>query len=760
MPKTESVPQGLRAYAALGMDLRETSGQATSDCPFCLADGKWFCSVETGLWDCKRCGARGNPLQFVRQLHEAAASEPKSSGLESMARDRGLLRTETLDSWGMVVNPIDGRWILPGFDADGRVHQLYRLTEFTEKGIKRRKLLPLPGLHPDGASHGFHCAVEGWDATKPGLDVFEGPWDGMAAWEAMGLAKDSGGRLSLTSVESQSLRASTNVVAVPGVGTFPKAWLRLAAGKRVTLWYDSDHPRTAPGGVVVRAGWDGMRRLAAILCQADEPPESVSILRWGDEGHDPSLADGFDVRDWLKAGKNPAGRIRLLQDLRERIQPIPEDWAPGRTAQARRDGKASMEMLSCRSWAELQNTWRKAMKWFDGLDKGLSVMLACILSTESAGDQLWIKLIAPPSSGKSVLCEAVSVNKRFVLPKSTLRGFHSGYDDGSGENHSPLLSMKNKTLVIKDGDTLLQAPNLGQILSEARDIYDRVSRSSYRSKQSMDHEGLNITIILAGTSSLYQLDQSELGARFLDCVVVDKVGEDMEREISMRVAYQAAREMVHQVNGKAESADGPEMLEAKRMTGGYIDFLRENATVLLEEVASNVSDAALEGIVDLASFVAFMRAAPSVRQSKTAEKELPFRLTKQLTRLSMCLAVVLNRKEVDGEVMRRVRAVALDTSRGRNLAIAHQLWKNPDGLSSPTLAEFSAEKVEDVRHLLRYLSKIGAVKITQKTVGRIRQQGAWQMTDRLRNLYRRVFFPDAKGEDDGRGDGNGGRGSA
>lgn len=743
MPKTvaDSTPRGLKTYTALGMELKESGGQANADCPLCLADGKWFCSVETGLWDCKRCGAKGNPVQFLRQLYRSVADgrgDDRDYG--EIAENRGLLYPETLRAWGMAKNPIDGRWLLPGYDADGKVHQLYRLIEIVEKGVRRRRLLPLPGVHPDGSAHGFHCAVETWDATKPNLDLFEGPWDGMAAWEVMGLSKDSGGRLSPTAVEAQSLRSLTNVVAVPGVGTFPKSWLRLAAGKRVTLWYDSDHPRKVPSGQTVRAGWDGMKRLAALLCQADEPPESVSILRWGDDGYDPSLSDGYDVRDWLskrKGAETAAGRVRLFGELRDKVQPIPEDWAPGRTSKARKTGAAEVEMLPCSTWAELQNSWRKAMRWIDGLDKGLSVMLACIVSTEAAGDQLWIKLIGPPSCGKSVLCEAVSINKRYVLPKSTMRGFHSGYDDGSGENHSPLLSMKNKTLVIKDGDTLLQSPNLPQILSEARDIYDRVSRSSYRTKQSMDHEGLNITIILAGTASLYQLDQSELGARFLDCVAVERVTEDMEREVSLRVAYQAAREMSNQVNGTQDSADGPERQEAKRMTGGYIDYLRENAPVLLASVTE--TDEQIEHLVDLASFVAFMRAQPSVRQAKTAEKELPYRLTSQLVRLAKCLAVVLNRSSLDEEVMRRVRSVALDTSRGKNLSIAHWLWKNPDGLSSPTLAEFSGEKVEDVRHLLRYLNKIGAVKFTQKTVGRVKQQGVWQLTDRLRGLYQRVF---------------------
>ena len=760
-PKLNDVPKGLRAYFALGMDLEETGGgQARSDCPLCGGERKWFTSAESGLWDCKRCSASGNPLTFLRQLHQTSQFETASA--TGLARSRGLLAPDTLAKWGMVVSVIDGRWLLPGYDADGRVHQLYRLVDFFDKrtGGTGLRFIPVPGVHADGEAHGFHASVGGWDATKPYLDVFEGPWDGMAAWEVFNMAKDAGeNRLALTATVSQSLASKSNAMAVPGASTFPKSWLRLAAGKRVRLWYDSDWPKTVPGSnKEVKAGWDGMRRLASLLCDADEPPESVEVLRWGDgdkldAGYDANRPDGFDVRDWLVKGRGedrkPATRVSLLQALLPKMRPMPADWGMGRTAQARRTGGTSLELIPCTSWEELRRSCRKAWKWTDGMDKGMAVGLACIVSTESAGDQLWIKMIGPPSSGKSELCEAWSTNKKYIMPKSTLRGFHSGFDDGSGENKSPLLAMKNKTLVVKDGDTLLKSPNLTQILSEARDIYDRVSRSSYRNSQSMDHEGLNITVILAGTSSLYELDQSELGARFLDCVIMDRIDPVLEREIATRVAWRAAMEMGQRVNGTADSAEGPDKSEAKRTTGGYIDYLRESAQDLLERV--DKSESALETCIDLATFVANMRAMPSLKQSKAAEREMCFRLTSQLVRLAACLAVVLNRDRMDDpEVMRRTKQVALDTCRGRTLTYLRHMHVervrgiaegiNPEelGLATGTLETLSGDKIEDVRAHLRYLLRIGVVKVSPGVVGRVRQQRKYSMTPTVLELYERI----------------------
>ena len=41
------------------------------------------------------------------------------------------------------------------------------------------------------------------------------------------------------------------------------------------------------------------RRLAAVLAAMSEGPSSVNWLRWGEQGFDPQLPDGHDVRDWL-----------------------------------------------------------------------------------------------------------------------------------------------------------------------------------------------------------------------------------------------------------------------------------------------------------------------------------------------------------------------------------------------------------------------------------------------------------------------------
>jgi hypothetical protein len=379
------------------------------------------------------------------------------------------------------------------------------------------------------------------------------------------------------------------------------------------------------------------------------------------------------------------------------------------------------------------------MKLTEGLEAGLSFALAIVVSTEAAGDQLWGRLIGPPSCGKSVLCEALSVAKKFILAKSTIRGFHSGYksDKTGEEDHSLIVLAKNKTLVVKDGDTILKLPNLGQVLAEARDVYDGTSRAHYRHGVKRDYEDHRMTFLLCGTESLRSLDSSELGERFLDCLVAEDMDEDTERLIQHRVALRRMREMgISAASGRAQ--DTPEMLLAKQLTGGYVEYLRENAQRLLSAVRA--SEAVLVRIERLAEFVSFVRARPSKTQEEKAQRELSFRLTSQLMGMAVALTVVLNRREVDEDVLRRVTKIARDTARGRTFVLVSNLYRiGPVGAETRQLAIWTAETEDSERKLLRFLAKIGVTELyAPETIHGLKGRPRWRLTDRLRRLYGEV----------------------
>src|SRR3990167_1714905 len=660
-----------------GLDLSIEGEQAVGECPFCGKHRKFSVNLTSGLWRCWVCGAGtekggGNVYTFLQTLLAVSAADTPDSAYRELAADRGILDTETLRQWGACVSTLSGEWILPGYNPQGKLCQLYKWASLPSG---KRSLLASPGLH-----HGLFGKVEGavlnWN-LKDTVYIAEGPWDGMALWEVMRQAKEVGEgevqRLGATGSEAASLLKNASVLAVPGCNVFRDEWAGLFKEKSAVLMFDSDHPREV-NGKTFRAGYDGMKRVVKRLGQGTEPAKALQYLRWGEDGYDPVLPDGTDLRDILCKGQNLLpGRLRLLGDLLNLIQPVPDDWLPGRGEAAVASGGTEIACVYCPDWPTLVNAWRLAMHWTEGLDRALSMMLASILSTRSAGDQLWFKILGPPSCGKSTLCEAVSINKRHVKAVSTIRGFHSGYrDPESRDNSSLILKLKDRTLVTKDGDTILQMPDRDRILSEARDLYDTTARSDYRNGMGMDHEGIRMSWLLCGTLALKVLDQSQLGARFLDCTMFHSLEESVEDSILERVINRSIRTVGIRTNCDMETQLDPAMLRAMQLTGGYINTICDNDSLLS---GIEVPYDARSQIKSLGRFVAAMRARPSLaKDEERNEKELPSRLVSQLARAAVCSAGVLSKKETDSEVMRRVRQTALDTSSGKTVEYCKHLF--------------------------------------------------------------------------------------
>jgi ribosomal protein L37AE/L43A len=762
MPKVSEQPPGLRPLLFHGLDLHWEGqrGQARADCPFCGKEGKFYANIENGKWDCKSCGAAGNDRTFIRRLHEQSAAENTSlESLAEFARSKGLLGTTGLAAWGVCRSIISGEWLVPAHAPDGRMVQLYR---YTDLGGGRMRLVATPGL-----GHGL-MGLYAWSGHRPPsqavepppgaglLFLCEGPWDGVALWEALSLSGVAGhagvlGRdhdhpapelAPAAGPDASLLAAGCQVLAVPSCNTMPAEWLPLFTGADVALMYDSDHPGVHPktGRPTEPAGYEGMRRAATLMGAFEQPPATLLHVRWGPDGYDPERPSGFDIRDWLTLGKSLPARVESLAALLGKVGPVPADWLAGRDDDDARSGKTGLRPLPCTDWPTLVNAWRNAMKWTEGLNSALACMLATISSTEMVGDQLWMRIVGPPSSGKSVLCEAVCVSKKHTHATSTFRGFHSGYkvDAEGSEDVSLLARLRNKTLVVKDGDTLLRLPNLTQVLSEARDIYDRVSRSHYRNKISRVYEGHNMTWLLCGTESLRELDSSELGERFLDVVVVDQMDSAMEDEIGWRVANRAAMEVGMFTSGRPEEQDAPELSEAKRLTGGYVEYLRSNARRLLPGIKH--PSWALRRCQRLAKFVSYARARPSLRQEESAQRELSFRLTAQMVRLAKCLALVLGKGAIDDEVMRHVNRVALDTARGRTFRLVAELHRaGPKGLDPKTAALLTNETGTKERRLLHFLLKIGVVDQFQRQVtSGYRAAPRYRLTATMAGLYAEV----------------------
>jgi hypothetical protein len=749
MPKVGAISEGngaappekIQPFIAHGVDFtRENyTGQAIGTCPFCNADAKFYVSESTGEWNCFDCGESGNVYTFLRKLH--AMGKVPTGVAESLAADRGVLYPNTLLEWGLVVSPFTPHWMVPGYSVISReIVNLYRY--LPDPKTRKYRLVATDSL--DAAP----LALNKWDDNKPDVILVEGLWNAMPLEEVLKAATLTGGTLALTNNSTLSLSANANILAIPGCKIFKESWCALLKGKRVFMVFDNDHPRTVKlkDGREVELPADaleGMKRAVEMMSRADESPKEVHYLHWGtDQPYDLTWKRGGDLRDLFnEAGTDISERIRVWGQLQTKFRPVPSEWLGGRTI---KNGSVQLESIPCSDWGTLEAAWSEALEWTPGLAKTMAIMLSVCASTGHTGDQVWMKIMSPASSGKTTLCEALNVARKYVFPKSVVRGFHSGYktDKEGKDDHSLILKARGKTLVIKDADPFMNSPNKDAILSELRDLFDRTSRSHFRHNLDRDYEDIDMTVIMCGTGALRQLDQSELGERFLCCYIMKGIDSVLERRISRRSAYFIRDNLGVMANGTTSSREIPTRTTAKQLTGGYINYLRENGSKLLKQI--KMTDAAVDHCIEVGEFVTYMRSRPSKKQDESAEREFSPRISNQLTLLAACYTMVTNRREVDGEVLKVITQIARDSAEGRTLDICKHLMRvSGAGATTGQLAIWVSQDEAKLGTHLHFLNRIGVIEIFREEIAEGVQGGArWRLTNHVEGLYAKAMTDD------------------
>ena len=770
----DAIPEKLQAFHHHGVDLSVKGSQASGDCPFCGADGKFTVNVDTGLWRCWVCGGAdgsggGNPLGFIRAIYERGAegyvapapvatpvalrplrgqtaSKPRPSpavngtaspppdgdSLAALAADRRLHSAAILSAWGVVRSPIyPNPWLIAGYNTEGRIDQVYKRVLLGEG----YRLLPTPGIWPDGKAHALHLPVNDFDPERERIVICEGPWDGMALWET-----------------ERDVWGAANIIAVPGATVWREEWTKLCHGKHVVLLFDSDHPRKR-GNYTARAGYDGMVRVAKMLAGI---AASIKWVQWGPEGYDEAKPSGWDVRDHLTGAPGPTTpvteRSALLADLLSKVVDLPAEMLVGVATNGKAHG-TGIEPERCQTWTECIGAWEEAMRWRATMSDVMAVLLATCASTQQAGNQIFVQVIGNAGSGKTTMCEGLLVSHH-CHHLEHLTGFHSGWKgetnpDGSVKDCSLIARINGKTLITPEADIMMSSPRFDELMSQQRRIFDGKSGATYKnSGEDTLYVGLRTPWIMAGTPALLDKDQSRLGDRFLR-VIIEEPSETEKRAI-LRSALRSERmAMLETANGTAGSIIDGKTRKAHALTGGYVNWLRANVDQRLPGIMASVTDEQDDECADLAELCADLRARPNEDKKKKEVhdcKELPTRLSRQSIRLAAHLAVVFNKRSVDAEVMRIVRKVALDTASGHSLTIASWLFSRKPGsdkthqecggITGTVLQTWTGMSEERLLNYLTFLRKIDVLEFRESRF----HAGAWLLTERVVDLYTRVLL--------------------
>ena len=109
----------------------------------------------------------------------------------------------------------------------------------------------------------------------------------------------------------------------------------------------------------------------------------------------------------------------------------------------------------------------------------------------------------------------------------------------------------------------------------------------------------------------------------------------------------------------------------------------------------------------------------------------------QLSKLGLCLAVVMNKKMIDDEVMRRVIQTVMDTSQGKTLEICKWLYSNV-GLETRQLVAYTGVTDAKMRDMLRFLATLKVVESYTEGKLTTMTRPKWRLTAQLRELWRVV----------------------
>lgn len=766
-----TLPSTLRPYTFHGLDLHYKDGakEALADCPWCGKEGKFSIEVKTGLWRCFSCNEGlsqnrhqpiqgGNSYSFLRLLHKYSLEQKqhifRDGQLEGLRINRRLLYLDTLRAWGITTSLLGKDCLIPGYTDTERLTQLYRFTQIKSKKGWNYRLFATPqhGVK-DGSNEEIYHTLLGlqlWDTSKDEVYVAEGLGDALALWEVLRRAKRSSDddRLGLTANSDRSLLATANVVAVPGCTTFNKDWSKWFKDKIVYLLFDNDHPRLNDGGRDLgRAGFRGMQRVARALKASATPPANIYYLHWGDNGFNADLADGYDVRDCLapQADTPLARRVVHLQELLGKLKEVPDQWLDGVKPEKVRTGSNGLTPSDCTTWKRLEEEWRKALRWRQGLADCLATLLAVCTSTDQVGSQLFLQFLGQAGSSKTRMCEAL-LTSPYCYAVEKIKGFHSGFkggkdDQGQSVDYSLIDRCNHKTLITAEGDLLMSSPNAEEFLAEARRFFDGSTSNSYKNQAEDRHyHGRRTPWIIAGTPALMNRCQSHLGDRFLR-IMIDHPSSDEQREILWYAAHAADRNTLQISNGSPDSVYAKETQAAYEATGGYVNFLRDHVSELLAKIET--PKWALGRCISLAQFVAYLRSRPDPNPlSEVACREEATRLTEQFVKLAKNLAAVLNKIMVDEEVMRIVHKVAIDSSQGRTLDICRNLYQagRNAGIRLFCLAQDSGTPVKKEQPMLIFLHKIGVAEpFSYRISPNVRAEQRWRLTVTMHKLWQEVI---------------------
>lgn len=730
MAVKDSLPTIVRLADFLGLEVTKKSDTSyVANCPFCDKEQHLFFhpnkeSKEVKFFKCHRCDESGNAYSFMQAIYKYSLDVRSDDDVKQVFTEKSI-PSKVLLRLGVVRNVVDNMILIPGKNKEGKVVNLYKWD------THNNRVLGCPGT--DAVLLGIDSVT---DPTLP-LFVAEGHWDWMILDHCFQVTGE---------------RDKVNVVAVPGASNFKVEWFTpLLKAAEITLLFDNDHPKLVKSGKTIQPGKDGMKKLCTVLDKANFP-NPVNVIGWPD-----GLDDGYDIRDLFIDVKNESKTPAkdTLTRIRDMLVPsavlFPEAIAEAEAEEE--ESQFSIDPIACESFDELIAAYKEGLFVTPSLEQGLACLLATCISTQQKPENVhvWLYLMAPPSSGKTTLCDAIAaVGDEFVISQSKFSGLFSGWKSGRSKKDNSLIArLDDKTLVIKDFTTIISMPAAVQdsLYGELRDAYD--GRCDVHYRNGIDrHYRKRFTVIAAVTDEILKvnINNTALGERFLTFDMTDAF-HGSRKHISTGVDG-ITDDILSSFTDEEPKEDEMPDISSDRLrkihatTAGYLLHLKKNWRKFRISTDDEQFKKAKYVIESIGMFIAKVRA----KVTRDRDRELVYRpnsdiglrLAGQLMKLALNLAIVLGEPTITDKVLNIIRKVAKDTAKGIKFEIVEKLCEHPLGLTAEQLAakvkisKTSAKRVLEDLYELRFAAPV-SVPNNSGTGGRNRH--SWHLTPRYQALW-------------------------
>jgi energy-coupling factor transporter ATP-binding protein EcfA2 len=620
-----------------------------TDCLFCGKPEHFYVRVEgesdngsPGSWDCKRCGRKGNTYTFLHTLYKHCSSLTKTAQYTALREHRngrtsGAPGIPSSAYEELAWNPFTNRWLIPITNAEGSITNLLSYDPEAEKPFA----CPTPNLN----LHAYNSRILGdnhrdhWDE----IIVCEGVWDALAL------------QWLLSRVPTSRDAKEYGVIGLCGAANTPDSLLSSLIGKPVTFFFDNDDA----GNEGLKKALDGLRKVGH--------GEAIRAVSWPE-----NYTQGYDVADHIASTNNKAHLVwRELYDMTE----------PVATATATASVTTPpLKALNRTSFAAVQGDFTKTgVEMSDKMRDGLAIACATVLSKEIPGDPLWVFLIGPSGSGKSLVLETLTEVTDHVEYETSMtsRSFLSGYSCGD-EDPSLLARITDppKCLVVKDYTTVLTLPpeELKTLYGIMRDAYDGRIERTFGNNVTRSYTGCFSTV--AGvTPEIHTLSHSHLGERFLKFELAGKTNLASDKTVLAALR-----------SGMDAQADRDGKRHRQAAVKGYITHLLNT----FDGTVPALPEKCLSRLIALAKVVAMCRSVVSRDTHGVARyegsTESPTRVAKQLAKLAQSLSLVFGEEGVGNRSLDICAKVAWDTSYGPKRDTLQALSEAEDGLTVEELA--------------------------------------------------------------------------